>query len=136
MIWRNLFRRRVRTVLTVLGISVGLGLIVALVAIADGYVESFGSMATRSGSDLTVVQADVADMAFSALDDDVGNKIAGIPGVAQVAGTLFSAVPMPGTPYFLVFGYDPGSTPSVSARGPRNRSDSLRASKCDRPTHN
>ena len=30
-----------------------MGLIVALVAIADGYVESFGSMATRSGSDLT-----------------------------------------------------------------------------------
>ncbi len=107
MIWRNLLRRRVRTLLTVLGISVGLGLIVALVAIADGFVESFGSMATRSGSDLTVLQADVADMSFSALDQDVGKKIEAIPGVSQVAGTIFSAVPMPGTPYFLVFGYDP-----------------------------
>lgn len=107
MIWRNLLRRPVRTGLTVLGISVGLGLIVALVAIADGYVEQFGSMATRSGSDLTLMQADVADMAFSALDEDVGKKVKAIPGVAQVAGTLFSAVPMPGTPYFLVFGYDP-----------------------------
>jgi hypothetical protein len=77
----------VRTALTVLGISVGLGLIVALVAIADGYVAQFGSMATRSGSDLTVMQADVADMAFSALDEDVGKKIASIPGVAPVATT-------------------------------------------------
>jgi ABC-type lipoprotein release transport system permease subunit len=91
----------------VLGISVGLGLIVALVAIADGFVESFGSMATRSGSDLTVLQADVADMSFSALDEDVARKIEAIPGVSQVAGMMFSAVPMPGTPYFLVFGYDP-----------------------------
>jgi hypothetical protein len=107
MIWRNLLRRRVRTLLTVLGISVGLGLIVALVAIADGFVESFGSMASRSGSDLTVMQADVADMSFSVLDEDVGRKIAAIPGVSQVAGTIFTAVPMPGTPYFLVFGYDP-----------------------------
>jgi putative ABC transport system permease protein len=82
-------------------------LIVALVAIADGFVESFGSMATRSGSDLTVMQADVADMSFSALDEDVGKKIEAIPGVSQVAGTIFSAVLMPGTPYFLVFGYDP-----------------------------
>jgi ABC-type nitrate/sulfonate/bicarbonate transport system ATPase subunit len=101
MIWRNLLRRRVRTALTVLGISVGLGLIVGLVSIADGYVESFGSMATGSGSDLTVMQADVADMSFSALDEDVGKKITAISGVSQVAGTLFSAVPMPGTPYGL-----------------------------------
>ena len=107
MIWRNLLRRRVRTLLTILGISVGLGLIVALVAIADGFVESFGSMATRSGSDLTVMQADVADMSFSVLDENVGKKIEAIPGVSQVAGTFFTAVPMPGTPYFLVFGYDP-----------------------------
>lgn len=107
MIWRNLLRRRVRTALTVLGISMGLGLIVALLSIVGGYVESFGSMATGSGSDLTVMQADVADMSFSALDADVGKKITAISGVSQVAGTLFSAVPMPGTPYFLVFGYDP-----------------------------
>jgi hypothetical protein len=53
----------------VLGISVALGLIVELVATTDGFVESFGSMVTRSGSDLTVMQADWADMSFSALDE-------------------------------------------------------------------
>ncbi len=108
MVWRNLLRRPVRTGLTVLGISVGLATIVAFVALADGYVEQFGSMATSSGSDLTVMQAESADMALSFLDEDVGKKLAGVPGVKEVAGTLFSVVQMPGTPYFLVFGYDPG----------------------------
>ncbi len=109
MVWRNLFRRPVRTGLTVLGISVGLATIVAFVALADGYVEQFGSILTRSGSDLTVMQANSADMALSALDEDVGKKIAAVPGVSEVSGTLFSAVQMPGTPYFLIFGYDPAS---------------------------
>lgn len=49
MIWRNVLRRRVGTLLTVLGISVGMGLNVALVAIAAGLVE----MLLGRGSDIT-----------------------------------------------------------------------------------
>jgi ABC-type lipoprotein release transport system permease subunit len=108
MVWRNLLRRPVRTGLTVLGISIGLATIVALVAIADGFSDQFTSMSTRSGSDLMVLQKDVADMALSAIDEDDGRKIASLPGVAGVAGMIYTAVPMPGTPYFLLFGYDPG----------------------------
>lgn len=50
MIWRNLLRRQVRTLLTVLDISLGTGLKnVALVAIAAGLVE----MLLGRGSDIT-----------------------------------------------------------------------------------
>jgi ABC-type antimicrobial peptide transport system permease subunit len=108
VVWRNLLRRPVRTSLTVLGVSVGLALIVALVSIADGYSSQFSAMLSSSGSDLTVMQANSADMALSAVDEVAGRRIAAVPGVAKVAGVLFSAVPMAGTPYFLVFGYDPG----------------------------
>ena len=107
MIWRNLLRRRVRTGLTMLGIGVGLATIVALMAIADGFAAQFTSMVARSESDLTVMQAETADMAFSAVGEDAGRKIAAIPGVAFVSGVVISAVPMAGRPYFLVFGYAP-----------------------------
>jgi putative ABC transport system permease protein len=107
MVLRNLLRRRVRTGLTVLGISVGLATIVALGAVADGYAEQFTSLLARSGADLTVMQEDVADMALSAIEEDAGDRIARLSGVAHVSGVIFSVVPMPDTPYFLIFGYDP-----------------------------
>lgn len=107
MVWRNLLRRPGRTGLTILGVSVGLALIVALGAIADGYSLEFSAMASSSGAHLTVMQANSADMALSAVDEQAGRRIAAIPGVAGVSGTMFSAVPLQGTPYFLVFGYDP-----------------------------
>jgi ABC-type antimicrobial peptide transport system permease subunit len=110
MVWRNLFRRPVRTGLTTLGISVGLAMIVAMVAIADGYSAEFGSMLTRSGADLTVMQANAADMALSSLDETTGRKLASLPGVKEVYGMLFSVVSVPGTPYLIIFGYEIDST--------------------------
>lgn len=107
MILKNLLRRRTRTILTVVGISVGVAAVVALGAIADGFTAQLTGMLTRGGTDLTVVQDKVADVGLSAVDEEVGERIAAIPGVANVSGVLFSVVPAPGTPYFMVFGYDP-----------------------------
>jgi len=46
MIWRNLFRRKARTLLTIAGIAIGIAAVVALRAVADGltdYYAAFGS---------------------------------------------------------------------------------------------
>ncbi|MBI2939410.1 MAG: ABC transporter permease [Chloroflexi bacterium] len=107
MIVRNLLRRKTRTVLTTVGIGIGIAAIVALVAIADGYSAQFTSMLTKSGADLTIAQADVADTSLSAIDEEVGRKVAAMPDVAHVSGMIFSVVPLEKMPYFIVFGYDP-----------------------------
>ena len=109
MILRNLMRRKVRTLLTAVGIGVGIATIVALVAIADGYSASMTSMNTKSGADLTVSQANSADMMLSAVDEEIGRKIAQLPDVAGVSGMLFSVAPLENNPYFIIFGYEPDS---------------------------
>ncbi len=107
MILKSLLRRRTRTILTVAGISVGVAAVVALGAIADGFVSQFTGILTKGGADITIVQDKVADSSLSVIDEEVGRRIAGMPGIAHVSGMLFSVVPAPGTPYFIVFGYDP-----------------------------
>ncbi len=107
MILRNLLRRKIRTALTTVGIGIGIAAIVALVSIADGYSAQYTSMMTKSGADLTIAQANIADTSLSAIDEEVGRKIASLPDVAQVSGMIFSVVPLEKMPYFIVFGYDP-----------------------------
>lgn len=107
MVLRNLLRRKIRTALTTLGIGIGIAAIVAMVSVADGYSAQYTSLLTKSGADLTVAQADVADTSLSAIDEEVGRRIASLPDVAHVSGMLFSIVPMDEMPYFIIFGYDP-----------------------------
>jgi len=107
MIFRNLLRRKVRSLLTALGISIGVAAVVALGAIAEGMVSQITGMLTKGGADLTVIQSKVADIGLSAIDEEIGERIAAMPGVERVSGMIFSVVPAKGTPYFIVFGYDP-----------------------------
>jgi ABC-type antimicrobial peptide transport system permease subunit len=107
VILRNLLRRKVRTSLTAVGIGIGIAAIVALVSMADGYSTQFTSMMTKGGAELTVAQANSADMALGAIDEEVGRKIAAMPDVASISGMLFSVVPLEKMPYFVIFGYAP-----------------------------
>ena len=89
MIWRNLLRRRTRTLLTVVGIAIGIAAVVALRAMADGlanYYALFGS----SGADLLITQEESVDVVFSAIKEEVGQELARLPEVEEVAGMLIT----------------------------------------------
>jgi ABC-type lipoprotein release transport system permease subunit len=107
MILRNLWRRRTRTALTLLAISLGVGAIVSLVAIADGLIAGFSELWSGSGADLLVSQADALDPQISVVEESVGAEIAKLPGVEGIAGMVYGEVTTEGVPYFLVFGHDP-----------------------------
>jgi ABC-type antimicrobial peptide transport system permease subunit len=107
MIFKNLWRRKGRTGLTVGGIAIGIAVVVALLAIADGMTEQIGGMAAGGGADLTLMQAGIADMQFSALGEEVGEAIAAMPEVEWVSGLLFTLLPVGQRPFFLVMGMDP-----------------------------
>ncbi len=107
MIWRNLMRRKVRSLLTICGVAIGVASVVSLVAMGNGFYAQMNSMLSKGGSDLTVRQADAADMTLSALDESMGKAIAGIPGVEEVSGLIMGVASSPGIPYLLVNGYDP-----------------------------
>ncbi|MCL4531739.1 MAG: ABC transporter permease [Actinobacteria bacterium] len=86
MIWRNLMRRKVRSLLTIVGVAIGVAAVVSLVAMGDGFYSQMNSMLSKGGADLTVRQAKAADMTLSALDEDVGRRLAAMPEVEQVYG--------------------------------------------------
>ncbi len=111
MILRNLFRRKLRTLLTLTGIAIGIAAIVSLGALSKGLVTNYTSLLSGSEADLVIAQSEGGESAISftvgAVDEGVGQELARLPGVEGVAGMSYTLVPMPGIPYFLLFGYNP-----------------------------
>ena len=106
-IFKNLFRRKTRTLLTVLGIAVGVSMIVALGAIGEGMRSGYASMFGGSGADLTLMQAGSYDITMSGVDEQAIADIAAVPGVKEATGMIVGNVTAPGAAYFFIFGYDP-----------------------------
>src|SRR3954467_1557893 len=92
IIFRNMMRRGVRTVLTVLGSGFGISAVVALMGIAWGFERSFMKLYEAKAIDLVVVKAGGSDRLTSNLDASVGERIRKVPGVQEVAGSLMDVV--------------------------------------------
>jgi ABC-type antimicrobial peptide transport system permease subunit len=108
MILKNLWRRATRSLLTVLGIAVGVAAVVALGAMARGFAQNYGNVLGVS-NDLLVTQANSFDVIYSSLDEDLGARILAIPDVENVEGGVFSWIVVGDTPFFLIYGYPAGS---------------------------
>ena len=109
MILKNLLRRKARTLITVLGISVGVMAIVSLGALADGLQAGYSSMFSGSQADLVLGQPDTMDISYSSVDESVGDELLAMPEVEAVSGMLQGIVQTENTPYFFVFGYPENS---------------------------
>ena len=109
MIIKNLWRRKTRTLLTAIGIAVGVAAVVVLSAFGEGMANGFGSVSASAQADLVVGQKDALLIMMGAIDEQLEAEIAQIRGVGQVAGAVVGIVQTPETPYFLVMGEDPRS---------------------------
>ena len=105
MILKNLLRRKGRTFLTVLGISIGVAAIVAMGALADGIQSGYNSFLTGSKADLVLSQPDALDVSMSSVDENIGADLAAMSEVAEVSGMLQGIVQTDDVPYFFAFGY-------------------------------
>ena len=108
MIWKNLFRRKGRTILTLTGIAIGVAAIIALGAMAAGMRAGYSAMAQGSEADLVLSQASAMDITMGGVEESVGEQILGWPEVVEVDGALIGNVQAEDSPYFFIFGYDPG----------------------------
>ena len=104
---RNILRRRTRTALTALGVSIAIAAIVALGGITQGMADSLTSVLTGSQAELMAIEADVSDTSYSAIDERIGARIAALPDVEAVSGVVFTAIGTEDVPMLLVFGYHP-----------------------------
>jgi ABC-type antimicrobial peptide transport system permease subunit len=107
MVFKNLFRRKGRTLLTLVGISIGVAAIIALGAMAEGLQAGYTAMAQGSQADLVLSQASAMDITMGGVEEAVAEQVLAWPEVADVTGILVGNVKAEDSPYFYVFGYDP-----------------------------
>lgn len=105
-------RRRARTALTAAGVAIGVGLIVALLAIAAGVRKTAGDLIHIGRADFGVFQESASDLTRSLLPESLQQKIRGMPGVDDAARVFLRVSEVEGRKSFLVLGYDPSEFPS------------------------
>ena len=105
MIFKNLLRRKGRTLLTTLAISIGVAAIVGLGALANGLAAGYDLFLTGSKADLILSQPDAVDISMSTVDESIGGELDSMSEVLQVSGMLEGIVQADKIPLFFLFGY-------------------------------
>jgi ABC-type lipoprotein release transport system permease subunit len=107
MIFKNLFRRKGRTILTLAGIAIGVAAIVALGAVARGLSAGFSAMTQGSQADLVLTQANAMSALMSSLEETVADELHTWPEVADMDGVLLTNALIEDMSYLFLFGHDP-----------------------------
>ncbi|GAG16019.1 unnamed protein product, partial [marine sediment metagenome] len=110
MILRNLWRRKVRTALTLLGIAVGIAAIVTLVALSRGIVASYAQVTSRSDAHVLIQAVQGPGQAITlgtGFDEDLLHRMRKMPEVRSASGVIYTLAQMSDLPFFIVFGYEP-----------------------------
>jgi putative ABC transport system permease protein len=89
---KNLIRRRMRTILTVLAIAVSVGTMAGLLSVSRRFSDAMEESFRQRGVDLVVMAAGVINQLSSDIDESVVEEIRKIPGVKAVAPGLVELV--------------------------------------------
>jgi len=112
LIWTNLMRRRARSLLTAVGVALGVGLIVALLSISAGVQLAVNNVIHLGGADFGLFQGQVSQLTDSLLPDRLATEVAGQPGVQEVASIKLLVTTVDGRSSQLVFGLNPTEFPA------------------------
>jgi putative ABC transport system permease protein len=104
---KNLTRRPVRTVLTVLGIGVGIGAVVALLGMARGLSESWSDAYKARGTDLVVRKGN--GLQAQPFDSKAIDSVRSIPGLKSATNMLVETMSVEDVPLMVVSGRELGS---------------------------
>ncbi len=103
LIFTNLMRHRVRSLISVTGIAFSVAAMLSVVTILDGAVGMFSNILS-SDSEMIVFERDVSDLFFSSVPSEAAARISSWPVVAQASPILFGIVTSPGHPIVTCFG--------------------------------
>jgi len=111
LVFKNLWRRPLRTALTVAGLAVGIAAVVALVGISEGFERSFVRLYQQGSIDVVVTRHGKVNRASGTIDASIEAKIRQIQGVCEVTPGLVDLVAMEEDGLFGVFlvGWRPDS---------------------------
>jgi putative ABC transport system permease protein len=100
--WKNLWRRRLRTLLTLGGITMGIGAFVALVGFSRAFEHEWMRLYSSAGTDIAVVQTNFVK---SELDQSLVTKIAAVPDVARAEPMIFNLMDLTPDVNAIVYGW-------------------------------
>ncbi len=110
MTWRNLHRQPLRTILTALGVSLGVVAIVSFGAMTKGLWVSTNAAIHFAGGNMMVFQAGAAADILSTLDEkQAGEALLADPDVVKASATLWHLLPAepPKMPFIFTIGLRP-----------------------------
>jgi putative ABC transport system permease protein len=116
LVFKNLLRQRVRTLLTVLGISVGITTVVALGVVTEGMKQTSGEIIRTGGADFMVAQDGAADFSFSTVQEAEWARIARRPDVATAVGVLYNFASVGSNAFFPEMGVRPEQLAGIVGR--------------------
>ena len=107
IVLRSLTQRPVRTGLTLVGISIGIAAVVALVGMAWGYEKGITKQLDVNGIDVVVSNMSGGIMP-KVFDQSLQGKIAKLPRVAEVTSTLMQMLSVEDAPIMMISGREWG----------------------------
>ncbi|HVP02279.1 MAG TPA: ABC transporter permease [Solirubrobacteraceae bacterium] len=126
----DLRRHGTRTVLTGLGIAIGVATIVALLALSAGIDRSAAGLINLGGAELGIFQGGVGELTASSLPESLTPRVRRVPGVADADPIAVATGELRREPSFLVFGVRPQgfvvhSLVFVAGRPPRGTGEAV-----------
>lgn len=107
--FKNLWYRKMRASLTILGVGTSIAVFVSLVGLAGIFTDAFQEMYKARETDLVVREKGNVDFLSSGIDEKYADQIKQIPEVVSVSKILVDFSLAGAKTYFLVLGWDNGS---------------------------
>ena len=108
--FKNLWYRKMRTSLTILGVGTSIAVFVALVGLAGIFTDAFRQMYKSRQTDLVVREKGNFDFLSSGIDEKYADSIMQIPEVLSISKILIDFSQGGSKDYFLVLGWDQNSS--------------------------
>jgi len=121
--WKNVWRRRMRAVLTLCGIAMGIAAFVALVGFSRSFEQEWLKLYESSGTDLAVVQKTFMN---TTVNESAGATLRALPQVAAVSPMILNMMNVTPDVNALVYGWQSDSfefAPLTIVDGRRFRDD-------------
>jgi putative ABC transport system permease protein len=101
-VWKNLWRRRLRTLLTLCGIGMAIGAFVGLVGFSSAFEHEWGRIYSSSGTDIAVIQQTFLN---TSMDESAVTKLRSLPVVAQATPMIYNVMDLTPEVNALAFGW-------------------------------
>jgi len=113
LVVKNLLRRRTRTLLSILGIALGIAAIVAFNAVGRGFRESLDRYMRSTGAEVLVVNRSAMAPEYSRISKEEVELVRALPGIEHLSPGTFTIVSgrvlkKPKIKFLTVFGRLPG----------------------------